>query len=52
MDARNRVLVPLALVALKKHRAVDLHIPQSDRAILMASGDEAAIVQEGHATEL
>jgi len=52
MDAGDRVIVLLALMALQQNRAVDLKVPKSDGSILVTSGNKTAVVKESHTTDL
>ena len=48
-DAGDSFTVAPVIWAFKQDRAIDLQVPQSDGTLLVASGHQAAVWQEGHA---
>jgi hypothetical protein len=51
-DARYRVRMSFLLLASKQDRAVYLHVPESDRAILVTTCYQTTFVEECNAREL
>ena len=50
--ARDCLSMALVFVTFEENRAVNLQVPQANRALFVPCGDKATVLQESHTAEL